>query len=440
MPRRPRRQPSLALRLRIHAFLLLLPLLAVAVAAGVGQLVTGGILNQVAQTSEQAQRLGQLHDDLQGVADAGLRYLVDRTPTSRAAYTAAEQRVADDLAGWRTVPERTPEQNRIFAALQFNWTISTPDRAAVGTAGALPGTNSLADSAAFWISSDFETTTADVTRIQQINTAQLAALQTDRTNAEHIALLITVAALLLGVVAALVLSHRLTRSILTPLHALERGSEAVSAGDYDRSVPDEGYAEFSRVGGAFNDMVAQVKTRGEEIQSRERRLAALLANASDGILVIGRDSTLVFATPAFADAFHSGNGNTALIGDLVHADDRERAGRAWARVLAGGLDSGEEVEARMRHRDGTWHHVWCRFTNRFDDPDVEGMVLNLSDVTERHEYEERLSYQALHDPLTGAGESRALPAAAATRRGRIHGEQRAHQRPVPGRRRVQADQ
>ena len=29
------------------------------------------------------------------------------------------------------------------------------------------------------------------------------------------------------------------------------------------------------------------------------------------------------------------------------------------------------------------------------------MVLNLSDVTERHEYEERLSYQALHDPLTG---------------------------------------
>ena len=402
MPRsRPRRQRTLALRLRIHALLLLLPLVAVSVAAGVGQLVTGGIVNRLAQTGAQAQELAQLHDDLQSVADAGLRYLVDRTDTSDAAFKKAEDRVAVDLQSWGAVPERTPEQNTIFAALQYNWTIATPDRAAVGTAGALPGPNSLANSAAFWISSDFETTLGDVAKIQQLNTAQLATLQSERNDSEHTALLTTLAALVLGVAAALILSHRLTRSIVPPLRALEHGTEAVRAGEYDRTVPEDGYEELGRVGAAFNGMVAQVKARGAAIQSRERRLAALLANASDGILVISRDGHLVFATPSFADAFHAGGRDTAGIGDLVHADDRERAGRAWARVLAGGLAAGEEVEARLRHRDGTWHHVWCRFTNRLDDPDVEGMVLNLSDVTERHEYEERLSYQALHDPLTG---------------------------------------
>ena len=208
-------------------------------------------------------------------------------------------------------------------------------------------------------------------------------------------------ALAFGVAAALILSHRLTRSLLTPLRALERGTDAVRAGDYDHPVSDHGYQELSRVGAAFNAMVLQVESRRAEVQSRERRLAALLENASDGILVIASDGSLVFATPAFASAFHAGAGRTTELGDLVHPDDRERAGRAWARVLAGGFAAGEEVEARMRHRDGTWHHVWARFTNRLDDPDVEGMVLNVSDVTERHEYEEKLSYQALHDPLTG---------------------------------------
>ncbi|MGH7686107.1 MAG: putative bifunctional diguanylate cyclase/phosphodiesterase [Candidatus Dormibacteria bacterium] len=381
--------------------MLLLPLVVVAVAAGVGQLVTSGIVNQVAQATAQAQELDELHDNLQGVADAGLRYLVDRSDASLTAFRAAEGRVAVDLNGWTAVPERTAEENRIFADLQYTWTIAAPDRAAVGTAGAAPGESALADAAAFWISSDFGSTVGDVAEIQQINTAHLTALQTQRTDAEHTALVTTVAALVLGVAAALILSHRLTRSILPPLRALERGTEAVSTGSYDRSVPEDGYAELGRVGAAFNAMSAQVKARGEEVHSRERRLAALLVNASDGILVVAHDGTLVLATPSFEEAFHPSARGTADISSMVHPDDRERAGRAWARVLAGGLGAGEEVEARLRHRDGTWHHVWCRFTNRLDDPDVEGMVLNLSDVTERHEYEERLSHQALHDPLTG---------------------------------------
>jgi len=54
----------------------------------------------------------------------------------------------------------------------------------------------------------------------------------------------------------------------------------------------------------------------------------------------------------------------------------------------------------MRRRDGEWRHIWLRLTNRVDDPAVGGVVVNLNDVSERHEYEERLTDQALHDGLT----------------------------------------
>jgi len=54
----------------------------------------------------------------------------------------------------------------------------------------------------------------------------------------------------------------------------------------------------------------------------------------------------------------------------------------------------------MRRRDGEWRHIWVRLTNHLNDPAVQGVVVNLNDVSERHEYEERLSRQALHDGLT----------------------------------------
>ncbi|MER3485164.1 MAG: hypothetical protein C4345_03495, partial [Chloroflexota bacterium] len=39
-------------------------------------------------------------------------------------------------------------------------------------------------------------------------------------------------------------------------------------------------------------------------------------------------------------------------------------------------------------------------TNLLADPTVQGIVINIRDITERKEAEERLLYQAFHDPLT----------------------------------------
>ncbi len=56
---------------------------------------------------------------------------------------------------------------------------------------------------------------------------------------------------------------------------------------------------------------------------------------------------------------------------------------------------------RVRHADGSWRHMEVIANNLLDEPSVGGIVLNSRDVTERKALEERLSYQAFHDALTG---------------------------------------
>jgi diguanylate cyclase (GGDEF)-like protein len=55
----------------------------------------------------------------------------------------------------------------------------------------------------------------------------------------------------------------------------------------------------------------------------------------------------------------------------------------------------------MRHRDGTWRVGESAVRCLFDDPNVQGLVCNTRDASERMALEAELRDLALHDPLTG---------------------------------------
>ncbi|HEX7521988.1 MAG TPA: EAL domain-containing protein [Acidimicrobiia bacterium] len=144
------------------------------------------------------------------------------------------------------------------------------------------------------------------------------------------------------------------------------------------------------------------KERAElEVRQSEERFRALVTNASDIIIVFQDPGTATYVSPAFervmglvpeADFFRSGNS--------IHPDDIDRTTAFFAEVLA---TPGEPIwtEARLRDVNGDWHWFEVGMTNRHADPNVEGIVANLRDVTERKLFEEQLSYQAYHDSLTG---------------------------------------
>ncbi|MGA8416231.1 MAG: EAL domain-containing protein [Candidatus Dormiibacterota bacterium] len=159
-------------------------------------------------------------------------------------------------------------------------------------------------------------------------------------------------------------------------------------------------AELTELNGRLLEESAQRYAAQVELQQANERLLALVENASDDILVISRDLRVTFATPAFREQFGI-ELDAARLGDIVHPEDLARVTEAWTEVSTGGIGSTAGVEARLRLPTGDWRHVSGRMTNRLGHPAVDGIVLNIRDVSERHEYEQQLTFQALHDPLTG---------------------------------------
>ena len=60
------------------------------------------------------------------------------------------------------------------------------------------------------------------------------------------------------------------------------------------------------------------------------------------------------------------------------------------------------LECGLRHRDGSVRHFEILYTDLLDDENVNGIVLNGRDVSERRVFEEQLAHQAFHDLRTSS--------------------------------------
>ncbi len=141
-------------------------------------------------------------------------------------------------------------------------------------------------------------------------------------------------------------------------------------------------------------------TAQEALASSEKRLLALVQNGSDVVVVLNLDATTSFVSPSSRRVF--GIPAEDLLGtrivDLIHPDDVRLLNQLLASQRSG---EDEKVLLRMQHADGRTLVVEGMLTNLLADPTVSGFVLTVRDVTERHALEERLTFQAFHDSLTG---------------------------------------
>lgn len=139
----------------------------------------------------------------------------------------------------------------------------------------------------------------------------------------------------------------------------------------------------------------------QALQESEMRFRSLVQHASDIITVLDADGTVRYESPSIEHVL--GYRPEELVGgnafDYVHPDDLESAVSEFTGVLSepGGIKS---AEFRFRHKDGSWCYLESIGSNRLEDPGVRGVVVNSRNVTERKILENRLAYQATHDPLT----------------------------------------
>jgi PAS domain S-box-containing protein len=129
----------------------------------------------------------------------------------------------------------------------------------------------------------------------------------------------------------------------------------------------------------------------------ETRFRVVAENNFDGIAFMGRDRKVLYVSPSYQRLV----GKTAeeLIGQsgigLVHPDDRDYTAKKYNEVLQQ-PNTRIVAEYRIPHKDG--HYIWVETfaINMLDNPDVQAVVLNSHDITDRKQTETELAEYRSH--------------------------------------------
>ncbi|RBY76930.1 hypothetical protein DQ239_12125 [Blastococcus sp. TF02-09] len=135
--------------------------------------------------------------------------------------------------------------------------------------------------------------------------------------------------------------------------------------------------------------------------SQQRYSAALAAHSSDAVVVVSRDGRLLSDRATLPDMVRVDGDGELQATELVRSfggDPREVQVTIERAIRA----AGEVVDAELLCERGG-ENVWIgiRAADLTDDPDVGGVIVHLTDISDRKRAEEALAHQAFHDALTG---------------------------------------
>jgi PAS domain S-box-containing protein len=142
---------------------------------------------------------------------------------------------------------------------------------------------------------------------------------------------------------------------------------------------------------ALFDNITDRKRAAEELARKELYFRSLIEHSLDIVAVIELDGKLGYVSPAIERIL--GYQAAEAVGlkwlDLLHPDDRAAAEDRLREVLEIGSRH-EQIELRMRHRDGTWRTLSFIGKSLPAETAMHGVILNARDLTESRRLEAEL--------------------------------------------------
>ncbi len=127
----------------------------------------------------------------------------------------------------------------------------------------------------------------------------------------------------------------------------------------------------------------------DTLRKSELWFKALIENAFDGVTVVDSKGKVLYESPRLKRllGYDAGERLGIVAFDMVHPDDIAGVQEALGRSVA---HPGETLQMvlRVRHKDGMWLWMECSGRNLLDDPNINGIVVNYRDITERKKTEE----------------------------------------------------
>ena len=128
-----------------------------------------------------------------------------------------------------------------------------------------------------------------------------------------------------------------------------------------------------------------------KLKEAEERFRSLVQNISDAITVIDANGTFRYQSPSMERVL--GYEPEELIGrnvfEIIHPDDLATSREKFSTLRT---ESGSTRNSQIRglHRDGSWREIESNSINLFEEPSVEGIVVNFRDITERKQAEREI--------------------------------------------------
>jgi len=144
--------------------------------------------------------------------------------------------------------------------------------------------------------------------------------------------------------------------------------------------------------------IADRKRAEAQLLRSEARFRLLVQNSSDVVGILDSDNLFTYISPSVEAMLgfspHHMLGRNVF--EMLSMADAERI----RGVEAADLD-GQVIEVRVQTESGDLRAIEVAITDMRSEPEVDGIVLNIRDVTERRSLEDDLRHKALHDDLTG---------------------------------------